>query len=475
MLRNASIIAWSLGLLAAAGLSGCAHSRVTVPDTAAALPDSYTLYDAGAPATSNWWTTWNSPELDGLIETALTNGFSIQAAEARLRQAAATARREAADLVPEISLDAGGAYREREQDGVTAETETYSLGLAGSYEIDLWGRVRSVADAARAEFDASREDVRTAQITLAGEVAETWIDLLVQRSQLSLLQGQLETSRKTLDLLELRFRNALSTSLDVFQQRQVVGEVEALIPLAEANIGVLERRLAILLGVPPATPPAVGADGLPEPPPLPDPGLPADLLAHRPDIRAAGYRLVAAGERVQAARAARLPALRLTAGAGYESEDLSTLFDNWLANLAGNLALPLIDGGSRRAEVSRIEALRDERLVAYRQAVFEAFAEVENALVREAKQVEHLAATERQLAAARNGLEEAAYRYRNGLQDYLAVLTQLVSVQRLEREEVARRGQRLQYRVALHRALGGVAADEAADPMEKGSPDVEEP
>lgn len=465
----------AVALLGLSLMMSCAHVQVNMPMESESLPETYSLFDPNQPIADQWWRSWQSDELNRLIDLALTNGFSIQTAEARLRQAAAVARREASALVPEITLSGGASYTEREQNDVRTESETYSLKLAGSYELDLWGRVSSIADAAEADFEASRLDLRTARITLAGQVAETWVNLLVQQNQLSLLNSQRATSEKTLELLNLRFNNGLSTSLDVFQQQQVVEEAGALIPLAEAKIAVLQHQLAILLGLPATTSLELTPQALPTVNPVPGTGLPVDLLANRPDIRASGYRLVAAGERVQAAQANRLPALRLTADAGYAGEDLSTLFDNWLANLAGNLLLPLLDGGNRRAQVSQAEALRDERLVDYRKTVYQAVADVEDALIQEQKQVEHLEATVRQLEAARNGLTEAIYRYRNGLQDYLAVLTQQLSVQRLERDWVARKGQRLLYRVALHRALGGdpLAVSTNPVPDEEGSHDVD--
>lgn len=464
-----------LALLGCSLLMSCAHVPVDMPLEPESLPETYSLFDANQPIADQWWRSWQSDDLNRLIDLALTNGFSIRTAEARLRQAAAVARREASALVPEITLSGGAGYTEREQNDIRTESETYSLKLAGSYELDLWGRVSSIADAAEADVEASRSDLRTARITLAGQVAETWVNLLVQQNQLALLNSQRATSEQTLELLNLRFKNALSTSLDVFQQQQVVEEARALIPLAEARIAVFQHQLAILLGLPPTTSLELTRQTLPTVNPIPGTGLPIDLLANRPDIRASGYRLVAAGERVQAAQANRLPALRLTADAGYASEDLSTLFDNWLANLAGNLLLPLLDGGNRRAQVSQAEALRDERLLDYRQTVYQAVADVEDALIQEQKQVEHLAATVRQLEAARNGLAEAIYRYRNGLQDYLAVLTQQLSVQRLERDWVARKGQRLLYRIALHRALGGdpLAVTHEPVPEEEGMYDVE--
>ena len=166
-------------------------------------------------------------------------------------------------------------------------------------------------------------------------------------------------------------------------------------------------------------------------------------------------RLQAADWQVSAARAKRLPAISLTARATYGSGDLSLLFDNWLLSLAGNLTAPLFDAGRRAAEVDRTRAVVDERLWAYRQVVLTALKEVEDALVSEEKQRQHIKALRQQIDAAKKALNEAGERYLKGLNDYLPVLTQLLSVQNLERDLIRREAELLVARVGLYRALGG--------------------
>ena len=268
------------------------------------------------------------------------------------------------------------------------------------------------------------------------------------------MENQLQTSTEVLELMRLRFRNGLSGAVDVYQQEQVVAEVESAIPLVRGQEKALNMELAVLVGRPPMGL-EVDDTTLPEATPLPQTGVPSDLLAQRPDIRAAGARLRAADDRVAAARADRLPAIRLTADIGYEGTDTGVIFDNWIANLAGNLVAPVFDAGRRRADVRRTEALADERLVAYRRTVYEALREVETALVREAEQHAHVEGVRRQAEVARRTLKEASNRYRNGVTDYLPVLTQLLATQRLDRNLIVQQAEQYRYRVALCRALGG--------------------
>jgi NodT family efflux transporter outer membrane factor (OMF) lipoprotein len=284
---------------------------------------------------------------------------------------------------------------------------------------------------------------------------ERWVEIIASRRQLQLLAEQLEINRTFLELVELRFEKGIVSALDVYQQRQVVASVEAEIPLVEATEQLRRHELALLLGKPAGTIIEIRQSGLPPLSPLPALGLPAELLAARPDVRAAGLRLQAADWQVAEARANRLPALRLTAGASYGAAELDLLFENWLLNLAANLTAPLFDGGRLAAAVDRQWALAAENLATYRETVLIAVKEVEDALVREAKQHQHLAALQRQIEVAGKALEQAVERYRKGLNDYLPVLTQLASTQRLARDQITQQTALIRYRIALHRALGG--------------------
>ncbi len=215
------------------------------------------------------------------------------------------------------------------------------------------------------------------------------------------------------------------------------------------------------LGKPPLTDIDIDRSELPQPPALPPTGLPADLLAARPDVRSAGLQLQAADWQIAAARAARLPALSLKAGARYGQGDFDVLFSNWLLTLSANLTAPLLDGGRRAAEVDRSRALADENLAAYYNTVLTAVKEVEDALISEAKQKEHIEGLQKVVASARRALEEAGVRYRNGLNDYLPVLTQLLTVQGLERDLIRRQADLLAARVQTLPCLGRYVAARA--------------
>ncbi|MFO7558464.1 MAG: efflux transporter outer membrane subunit [Desulfobacterales bacterium] len=422
------------------------------------LPEKFSVYHPEAIQAERWWEDFNSEELNLLVETALSDNFSIKQAWARLRQMRNLVAMSDASLYPDLTGTADALYGRRKTtngSSNTATVEEYALGLTSSYELDLWGRIHSERQAAMLEADASQDELHAAAVTLSAEIAIRWIGIISQRMQKRLLQKQLDSNLIFLDLIELRFRKGMVSALDVYQQKQVVENIKAEIPLVEAREVLLTHELAALLGKPAGFSLPIRDADLPVPVRIPDLGLPADLLKVRPDVRAAGLRLEAADWQVSEARANRLPAIRLSASARYSSNDMETLFDNWLMNLAANLTAPIFDGGRRAAEVDRTKAFADEKLWTYRQTVLTAVKEVEDALVSESKQKEHIEALERVVSVARRAFNEALERYRKGLNDYLPVLTQLLSVQSLERNLIEKRASMLLFRVSLYRALSG--------------------
>lgn len=445
--------------LAISMLISCSPFKpVSMPDAPGKIPEAYSLYSGEPGTVSPWWDSMGSPELSRLVHTALSDSFTLKEAWARLQQARALAIQVGADLYPDLSATGSAEYARRRSETTPAGSsgdENYALGLVSSYEIDLWGRLRSRREAALLDVGASLADLHTGRVTVAAEVADRWVRIISLRLQKQLLEKQLENNLTFLSLIDLRFRKAMVSALDVYQQKQVVENVRAKIPLVEAETQLLMHELAVLLGRPPLADLDLTQVEMPVIGRIPAVGLPVDLLANRPDVRAAGMRLKAAEWQVSAARANRLPAIRFTAGAQFGRSDLDQLFDTWLLNLAANLTAPVFDGGRRAAEVDRTRARVDENLWAYRLTVLTAVKEVEDALTGETRQREHIKGLQAVNTAARKGLEEALWRYRNGLSDYLPVLTQLLAVQDLERNLISQQERLILFRVGLFRALGG--------------------
>lgn len=403
------------------------------------------------PSSDHWWRDFADPNLDSLIEGALSDNFSLRAAWARLRQADAVARREGASLWP--TLDAQGRVSHQDSDEGDAGT-TRQAGFSAAYEIDLWGRLRATSEAAVMDAEASAADLRTAALSLSAEVADTWYQLVEQRAQFALIEGQIDTNRQLLKLVEARFRIGQASASDIYRQRQLLAQTEGERARTDTQRNTLRHRLTILLGSPPGTVSLPQAALLPAPGPLPATGLPADLLQRRPDLQAALLRLSAADARTGAAVTARYPRLDLSAALTTPGTS-GGLFDGWLGNITAQLSAPLFDGGRRRAEVERSRAAALESLNNYGQTLLEALGEVEDALVSERGQQIYLASLETQLQLVEAVVRQERQRYFQGDTDYLSVLDALRSLQALQRQQVTAQRQLISDRIVLVRALAG--------------------
>ena len=457
---------WNRLTLAAAGLAlllgSCApFAPRRRPEPAGVLPDAFSRSCAGPERPDRWWSAFSAPELTALVDRALADNLDLKQAWARLVQARELAVQAGAALLPTLDGTAGWTWARRKTEAtrgdghVKTQTRSYSLGLAASYEVDLWARIRSQRQAARLNAVASRDDLEAAAMTLAAQVTEAWLQIAEQRADKALLEEQLKNNKTYLELMDLRFRMGQATALDIDEQQQAVARVEAQIPLTEAQEEVLRQQLAVLLGELPNTDLALNADAMPELPPLPPAGMPAEVLAQRPDVRAALVRLESSDYRVAAAKADRLPSIQLTGSTAYNAAKSGDVFDMWYQTLGASLVAPLFDGRRRASEVRRTKAVVEERVAAYRETVLNAIQEVEEALVREQKQHQHIAALEKQLKFARMALDGARERYTKGQTDYLRVLAALTAAQGLERDLIRTRRELLVFRVNLYRALGG--------------------
>ena len=457
------LLVGALLLAALAALPSCAVEGVRV-ESPAEVPSAFSA-TGEAPLPEQWWTAFDDATLSGLIEEALAGNFTIRQAWDRLDQARAVAARSGAALWPALDgmVDASRTAVKTEP-APQINVNEHTLGLAANYEVDLWGRVRSTRDAARLDVYATAEDVQSAAITVAAQIAATWYQLVEARGQLRLLDEQNRTNENYLTVMTLRFGQGQVQAADVLQQQELVEQTRGQRVLVTSAITVLEHQLAVLLGRAPGGLDATVPEQLPTVPPLPQTGLPAALVRRRPDVRAVEYRVQAADRRVSAAVADQFPRLSLTAATETSAERVRSLFDNWLATLAANVAAPLFDAGLRRAEVKRVRAAVSESLNAYGQAVLTSLQEVENALVQEARQAEYVGSLGRQLALSREATARTRDSYSTTGQNFIRYLTTLLQYQRLERTHLTAQRDLVLFRIDLYRALAGEW------PMEQPSP-----
>lgn len=424
------------------------------------MPESY-MFDSGmkhsgyafpAGSRDKWWESFGSETLNKLIEEALGNNFSIREALARREQASAATASVRSGLLPFVGFD-GSVSRKQTKESNTS-FNTFSAGPAASYEVDFWGRIKADVKASDFKERASALDLETAAMSVAADVSTAWVDLVGTREKLALLREQVKINSMVLGLLELRFENAMSTILDVLQQREVVARAKARIPSLEIQSEHLESALSLLLGKGRGAS-FVSSEKLPDIPGLPDTGLPADLLASRPDVQAAGYRLMAANWTRTGAMADRLPSLNLTGGLMFQDSKIDAVLKNWIVSLGTAVSGVIFDGGRKDAAVDQAGGVVKEHLALYEKTVFTAMAEVENAMASEKYRKKWIVLLSGQLDAASLAFEEARKRYVKGLDPFIPFLTEQLNVQELEISLVEQRAALLKDRITLHRSLGG--------------------
>ena len=396
------------------------------------VPASYRFEDKDAQNTANteWWKAFQDPVLDALITEALQNNKNIRLAAANIEKAAGVLAQTRSSLFPQIDASGSGTRQLASKQGasplpssVPNPQTTYQLLANASWEIDLWGRIRRLSEAAQAETLASEEAKRGVILSLVSSVASSYIQLLGLDMQLMISRSTLSTYAESVRLFELQFKYGQVSKMNLEQARTQYETAAGTIPQIESQIAQTENAISILLGRNPGpiqrsrtlfdlTIPAIPA------------GLPSDILLNRPDICQAELNLIAANAQIGAARALYYPTISLTGAFGASSTDLSNLFNGsarvW--NYSGSVTAPIFTAGGISGQVQQAEAGRDAALMTYEESIQNAFADVENALVAREKLAEQLRAQDRLVKASKEYARLAQLQFQGGYSAYLTVL-----------------------------------------------------
>ena len=414
---------------------------------------------------AHWWEALGDPLLSELEQRAALGSRDLAVAEARLREAHARRRGARAGLFPTSSANAG-ASRSHAARAVPENRESYNVDFDASWEIDLFGGLRRGVEAARAELAASAENLRAVHVSIAGEVAQAYIELRAQQRRLELAQQNVRAQNETLELTRWRSQAGLTTMLDVEQARANLEQTRAALPQLRTGISASTARLAVLVGEPPGaldaqlTPPAP----VPVPPAQIAVGVPAAALARRPDVARAERQLAAETARIGVAKAQAFPRLSLTGSVGVESLATGNLFTaaSYTSSLIGNLTQVVLDFGRVRATIEAQEALRDVALAELESTLLGALEEVENALVAFVEEEQRRDA----LAAAADAASLAAQlsrdQYASGLIDFESVLVAERALFSSQDQLAASEGEYAVDLVRLYKALGGGWQSEVA-------------
>jgi len=445
-------------------VSGCALHRPQRIEPPVAAPDSF-LEDPGTAAALDsvgcWWPAFGDSMLDSLMQAAFARNLYLEQAYARLEQSVALARTGRAARFPQV--EAGGrASRDKQLAAWFGGTgNTYSLSATAGFELDLWQKLKSRDRAAAIRAQASREDLSTLYLGISAQVADLYYLIVEQRAQLELTERTIASYREILEIVQRRYTEGIAPAIDIYQARQNLSMALAARPLYEAGLASAEHALSVLLGDYPHSGFAGELTALPEMPAAFPAGLPSELLLRRPDVKAAMLRAAAGDAEIGAALAERFPSINLLGSYGsYRSIFGSRDISGTVWNLVASLAMPLFDGGRRRAETDRTRAAYREALAAYQQTVLEAFKEVEDALAANRTTEERIRRIEERVQSTSAMLRLAVENYSQGLTAYLPVLTaQSLDYETRSRLLSARR-RLISDRISLARALGGNWMDE---------------
>jgi multidrug efflux system outer membrane protein len=459
-----SILAGSALLLA-----GCSFAPAYAPpsvDTPAAFKEAGPATPAAsaeASARRDWWTVYGDRELDALEAELGKANNSLASAVARYDQSRALAAQAGAGLFPEVDLT-GAVQANRQSQNKPLRTrgagpdryDNVQLGLGVNYELDLWGRIRNLAAAGRAQAQASAADLRGVELSLQAQLADDYMALRGADAQLRLLNDTVTAYGRAYDLTRTLHQGGAASGLDEGRAETQLRTARAQIPDVKAQRALLEHAIAVLVGKTASDFSIPVADAAPVPPKTPV-TAPSALLLRRPDVAAAERRAAAANAQIGVARAAFFPTVTLGLNGGLQDAGGVNLLQapNSYWTLGPSVVAPLFDAGRRKAQARFAEAQFAQAAADYRQTVLTAFQNVEDQLALN----NQLAAEADEQALAVRAAEKtedlALTRYQLGAADFLEVVTAQTAALQLEQAALTVRTRRLQASVDLVRALGG--------------------
>jgi NodT family efflux transporter outer membrane factor (OMF) lipoprotein len=452
-------LALAAGALAACSSMAPRYERPAAP-VAAAFPlapaAAASAPDAAAPAAR--WRDFlgGDPRLVALVDLALANNRDLRVAVANIEVARNQARVTGAAELPTVAL---AATHTRTTGQPTVDT--FGLGVS-AWELDLWGRVRSLTDAALAQYAATRQARAAAQVSLVASVAGAYVAMAADQALADLAQRTFETRTETMKLVQLRFDQGVASSIELQDNRTLVEAARVALAQARRQRALDEDALVLLVGrpLPADLPPAPAWDAIA----LPDVpvGLPSQVLLQRPDVVQAEDQLRAANADIGAARAAFFPTISLTGSAGTASTSLDHLFEHAAFSFVPQVTLPIFDAGRNGANLRISQAQRDIAVAQYEKAVQSAFRDVADALAGRATLAEQLDAQQAQADAEAKRFALSSLLYENGVASSLDLLDAQRALFAARQALVQTRLLLLQNRIAVYRAIGGGWSQEDA-------------
>ncbi|MFC3903616.1 outer membrane protein, multidrug efflux system/outer membrane protein, multidrug efflux system [Acinetobacter marinus] len=444
----------------ALSLAACQSMKPAVPEAQPSIPTEYTaLAQDGSPsiASQGYQEYFSDPRLEQVIALALDNNRDLRTAALNIEKTQYQYQIARNDQLPTVG--ATGSVVRQDTLSVTKPYTTYSVGLGvTSYELDFWGRVASLKDAALETYFATQAARDATQVSLVGQVAQAWVAISFAEQNLKLAQQTLKAQQDSYSLNKRRFDVGLDSEIPLRQSQISVETARGDVASYKTEIEQQKNALNLLVGqtVPANLLPDTAIVRITDNRAL-SAGLPSELLNNRPDIRSAEYQLRAAGANIGAAKARLFPTISLTGSAGYASTDMSDLFKSgsFIWSLGPSIDLPIFDWGTRRNNIKISEVDQKIALSDYEGTIQTAFREVNDVLATRANIDDRIAAQRRLVEATNKTYQLSQARYRAGLDNYLTVLDAQRTAYSAEQGLLALRQANLNSQIELYKTLGG--------------------
>lgn len=437
-------------LLLALFLTGCnKQNHFTIP---AVIIQESANADHNISQQNKWWSNFNDPTLNNLIELALTQNLSLLATSQRVEQAYSQLSVTNAGLYPSIDANIN-----RQTNRIISqsddESKSYRASLNLNYAIDLWGKTKSLVKSRQFSYLAQYQSYRFAAFSTAKEVANLYISLGSFVEKRALLQEQLKIAQDIHKALDFRFSYGKTEYANILEQERQIKILQSLIASNETNIKVTQKALAMLIGVSPTQ----GLDiypTLPKKGALPLSGFNASLVQKRADVQAAYHTLESQNQNAAAAILSRYPNITISLGLGSDALSSSGLFENWLLNTLGSIVAPVFQGGAIDAEVKRTKSATQEAAYLYADTFMKALYDIEQSLLKERELHTLLKNKEEQIKLLQARIERIQDAYDNGTLSYIEFIGIIQTWQNLKQEYIATKEAYLKSQVNLYFSLG---------------------
>ena len=436
-----------------------------VPTSGPKLPADW-KNAAGFPVTSaskdlsRWWTRFGDSTLNRLISTAIQDSPDIASASARIRESRARRDSTGTGLFPTLTGSAGLDTNATSRNDISDRGKSISTGLSASWELDLFGKQRSAIQAASANLGATEENYNSVQASLASEMAIAYVNLRSAETRLDVLHRSLKSREETYSLAKFRLQAGTIDTLESDQAFTSLQQARAAIPALEQTISQTKNLINLIAGKNPGMLDGMLASGrraIPAPPSSLAIGIPADTLRQRPDVRVAGYQLLAAAATTRSVNAERFPSLSLSGSLGLNTISSGKLFnpETATASLGGGIFSPIFDAGRIKANIEAQKAVEEQTVQTYRSVVLSALSETEDALIACRRTAERQSSLQLAENTARAAAETAAQRYEAGVTDILTVLDSQRTLLSIDESLVNLQADRTIAYIQLYKALGG--------------------